>query len=259
MRTVVLISVGAIVALLVVLGCPKQQPPAPPQNPAEQAAPLSGLPIKMTVKQRTTTVAPESDGTLSLTIDDITRGQVMASLADKEGKIVLAPTSMTAGKSAPFEFGGVSYALTLEELDNELVGEDSATFVISTPSSEMAEPTTAPASGGKPPASAIDGEQSVERAKIQRLIEHVGGLKGAVVIRNGAEHAPAEAAEHLRRKWDAAGDQIATADEFIDKIASKSSTSGEPYRIRTKEGKETDAGVYLRDQLKQIEQIAPKK
>jgi hypothetical protein len=123
----------------------------------------------------------------------------------------------------------------------------------------MAESTTAPASGGKPPASAIDGEQSLERAKIQGLIEQVDGLKGAVFIRNGAEHTPAEAAEHLRRKWDAAGDQIATVDEFIDNIASKSSTSGEPYRIRTKDGKEMEAGVYLRDQLEQIEQMAPKK
>jgi hypothetical protein len=256
MRTVVLISVGAIAAVLVVLGCPKQQPPAPSQNSAEQAALLTGLPIKMTVKQRTTTAAPGSDGALSLTIDDITRGQVMASLADKEGKAVLAPTSLTAGKSATFKLGGNSYALTLEELDNEFVGEDSATFVISTPSSEMVESTAAPASGpgSQTREKSDDQDQEGERARIDRLIEHVGNLEGVVFIRNGAEHTPAQAAEHLRRKWTAAGDEIATADEFIDKIASKSSTSGEPYRIRLKDGQEIDAGDYLRKQLKETDQ-----
>jgi hypothetical protein len=256
MRTVVLISVGAIVAVLVVLGCPKQQPPAPSQNPAKQAAPLTGLPIKMTVKQRTTTAAPGSNDALSLTIDDVTRGQVMASLADKQGKVVLASASLTAGKSAPFELGGVSYVLTLEELDNELVGEDSATFIISQPNLTVAENTSAPVSGQglQTGVKSDELDQEAERTRIKCLIKHIGNLEGAVFIRNGQEHSPAEAADHLRRKWTAAGDQIATADEFIDKIARKSATSGEPYRIRLKDGKEVDAGDYLREQLKKADE-----
>src|SRR5687768_11124867 len=131
MRTVVLISVGAIAAVLLMLGCPKQQPPAPSQNAAPQVPALTGLPISMTASQRTTSAVPGSNGAIGLTIDDITRGQVIASLAAEDGKQILAPMSLAPGKSAAFQWGESRYLLTLEKLDNELIGEDSATFAIS--------------------------------------------------------------------------------------------------------------------------------
>jgi hypothetical protein len=247
MRTLVVISVGVVVAVLLLLGCPKQQPPAPPQKPVEQGQPLVGLPIKVTVNQRTTTGVPGSGGALNITIDDVTRGQVMLSLADKEGSPVLGPTSLSTGQSAEFKLGGRPYLATLEKLDNELVGDDAATFVISAPAdSTDKQPEVSAANAGS-------GEDA-ERVKIGRLIEHIGSLEGAVFIRNGTEHTPAEAAEHLRRKWEAAGTKIATAEEFVKEIASKSSTSGEPYHIRTKEGVTKDASAYLLERLKRVEQ-----
>jgi hypothetical protein len=193
---------------------------------------LPDLPVEMAVKQRSTTVVPGSDGSLRLTIDDITRGQVIASLIDAEGGSVLAATSLSRGNSAPFKFGKETYQLTLKELNNALVGEDFATFVVS--------------SGSKTAALS-------ERAKIERLLSFIESAEGDVFIRNGVEYSAKDAADHLRTKWSAAGSQIATAEDFIDKIASKSSTSGEPYQVRMASGTTVSASDYLREKLAEIE------
>jgi hypothetical protein len=232
-----------------VLGCPKKQDsPAPLPQPAPPGPVLADLPIEMTVKQRTTTAVPGSDEALSVTIDDVTRGQVMVSLADKDGNVVLGPTSLAEAKSAKFKLGEKSYSVTLSELDNELVGEDSARLVFS---------DTLPAdvsSTSDPSSRTVNGDDTVsEHDKIEKLIEHVSSLEGAVFIRNGEEHSPVEAAEHLRRKWESASGEIATADDFIEKLASKSSMSGEEYKLRLKDGTELSSGEYLLEQLQKIE------
>jgi len=250
MRTIVLITVGVALAVLLVLGCPtKPETPAPQQQPVPQPAPkLTGLPIEMTVRQRTTTVVPGSGGAVSVTIDDITRGQVMVSLAAKDGAVLLGPTSLSAGKSAEFKLGDESYFVLLEALDNELVGEDSATLVFS---------NTLPTDEAPSKMTASEAEQEtdaeLEAAKIEQLIEHVASLEGAVFIRNNEEHTPAEAAAHLRRKWEAAGVEITTAEQFIEQLASKSTVSGAPYKIRLKDGTEMPSGDYLRQRLAEME------
>ena len=106
----------------------------------------------------------------------------------------------------------------------------------------------APLSAAEPPAE--------EKAKIQKLIEHVKGLKDAVFVRNSVEYDAATAAKFLQAKWDASSGQIGSAREFIDKVATKSSTTGKPYLIRLKQGdatKDVKSGEYLRDQLALLE------
>jgi hypothetical protein len=252
MRTTVLITVGVAIALLLLFGCPKEQPPAPPQKLTPPASLLPELPAEMVVQQRTTTPAPGSEGAVQVTIDDITRGQVMVSLALKSGEPLLAPTSLREGQSASFELGGQTYHVRLEDLNNELIGDDSAILVIDDQPSEKSTIQTPPAEGTE--ASKVDAAiGDAEAARIRELIDHVRSLEGAVFIRNGQEHTPAEAAEHLQRKWDAGGDQITTADQFIEQLASQSSTSGEPYVIRFADGKETPSGPYLREQLEEMD------
>jgi hypothetical protein len=248
-RTFVLIAVGFVVAVLLVLGCPKQQETPPPLQQAPPSGPvLADLPIEMTVKQRTTTAVPGSDEALSVTIDDVTRGQVMVSMADKSGNIVLAPTSLAAGKSATFKLGEDSYSVALKKLDNELVGDDSATLVLSDwpPAKELSQDDSTSQDKNA-------NETASEHDKIEMLIDYVGSLEGAVFIRNGEEHSPTEAADHLRRKWESAGNEIATANDFIEKLASRSSVSGEEYKLRFKDGTELRSSEYLRDQLQKIE------
>jgi hypothetical protein len=95
-----------------------------------------------------------------------------------------------------------------------------------------------------------------EKTKIEKLIEHVRDLKDAVFVRNGVEYDAATAAKFIKGKWDANAAEIASAREFIEKAATKSSTSGKPYLIRLKQGdatKEFKSGEYLLEQLKLLE------
>jgi len=190
--------------------------------------------VTITLTQRSNQIIPGSNG-VRLIIDDVTRGQVMVSLAAKDGSSILAPRSMTQDATVNFRVGSESYTITLTELKNALLGVDHATFVIK-----------GPASTGMS-----------ETAKIEALIAHVESLNGAVFIRNKTEHPPKEAAAHLRTKWNAVKDQIATARDFIDKLATSSSTSNEPYTIRLSDGKTRPAGEYLHEQLQELEKPPP--
>jgi len=91
-----------------------------------------------------------------------------------------------------------------------------------------------------------------EKEKIEALIKHIEGLKDAKFVRNNTEYDAKAAATFLRGKWDNAKD-VKTAKDFIDKCATKSSTTGKDYLIRMKDGKEKKSADYLKDELKKIE------
>jgi len=93
-----------------------------------------------------------------------------------------------------------------------------------------------------------------EKEKIEALIERVGQLKDVKIIRNGWSYEPATAARFLRGKWVANDAEIKTARDFIDKVASISGTSGKPYLIRFKDGRELPSREFLLAELRTIEQ-----
>jgi hypothetical protein len=98
-----------------------------------------------------------------------------------------------------------------------------------------------------------DGKPLGEDEKIKALIETVRTLKDATFIRNGDEYDCKAAAQHMERKWKAGRKEIKTARDFIELAASKSSRSGEPYRIRFKDGKEQNSGAFLTAELDRLE------
>lgn len=104
---------------------------------------------------------------------------------------------------------------------------------------------------------AVEGDDDVkpltEEQKIKSLIAAVRELKDATFIRNGDEHDCAAAAEHMQRKWKAGRKQIKTARDFIRLAASASSRSGEPYRIRFKDGTERTSEEFLTAELDKLE------
>lgn len=89
-----------------------------------------------------------------------------------------------------------------------------------------------------------------EKARIEGLIAHVSGLKNASFIRNGKNYDAKDAAEFLRRKWQAKQKEIKTVEQFIEKVATFSGTTGRPYKIRFSDGREVKCGDYLKEQLK---------
>jgi hypothetical protein len=101
-----------------------------------------------------------------------------------------------------------------------------------------------------------DEKPLTEKQKIEALIKHIEGLEDAKFVRNGREHDAKTAAKFLRGKWEANEARIKTAKDFIEKAASASSTTGKPYLIRFKDGKEVKTGDYLREELKKIEKAA---
>ena len=93
------------------------------------------------------------------------------------------------------------------------------------------------------------GQQDLERAKIDYLIDSIAQLHDAVFIRNGTEYTSAQAADHLRLKLRNAGARVRTAEDFIARCATGSSVSGEKYRIRFADGRVVDNAVFLRQKL----------
>ena len=94
---------------------------------------------------------------------------------------------------------------------------------------------------------------TAERQKIEALIKYVGGLKDAHFIRNGSSYEVSTAVRFLRGKWESNDAQVKTARDFIDKVASFSGTSGKPYLIRFKDGKEIPSREFLAAELQRIE------
>ena len=68
-------------------------------------------------------------------------------------------------------------------------------------------------------------------------------------FRNGTEYNARDAADHLRGKLGHAGGKVKTAEDFIAGVASKSSVSGEPYKVKLSDGKEIETGPWLSEVL----------
>jgi hypothetical protein len=97
---------------------------------------------------------------------------------------------------------------------------------------------------------ALAAEPKTEDAKIQGLIDHIGGMANAKFYRNGSEYDAKSAAKFLKAKWDKRKKEIHSAEEFIAKVATKSSTTGKPYLIKLEDGKQVECGPYLSGRLK---------
>ena len=83
---------------------------------------------------------------------------------------------------------------------------------------------------------------------IQHLIGYVSG-SGLRFIRNSSEYTPAEAAEHMNRKYQHFRDAIETPEDFIELCATKSLLSGKPYLVVSGQGKELRTSDWLRTEL----------
>lgn len=200
-------------------------------------AAIADLPVSVTIKQRSSQSVPGAAGKLSLQIDDVTRGKVKVTVMAQGNARLLGPLSMKQGDSADFQFSGSDYSLKLEELNDALIGDDFASFVID--------------ESGRSPVTGRD--LATESDKIDRLIGAVETMQDAVFVRNGVEYPAVDAANHLRRKRDATKSNVRTAEDFVELVASRSSVTGEEYQIRFPDGSTTSARTFLRNKLATLE------
>jgi len=91
-----------------------------------------------------------------------------------------------------------------------------------------------------------------EKQKIEALIKQVAALKDASFVRNGWSYNADKAATFLQLKWEANAAEVKTARDFIDNVASISGTSGKPYLIRFKDGREILSHDFLLAELKKL-------
>jgi len=100
----------------------------------------------------------------------------------------------------------------------------------------------APANAAQPPLNAL--------TEIEYLLQYIE-TSGCSFYRNGTWYDGPHAQAHLRTKYDylSGRNLIGSAEDFIDKAATKSSLSGTPYRIRCNDGMEVDSGPWLHQLL----------
>jgi hypothetical protein len=84
-----------------------------------------------------------------------------------------------------------------------------------------------------------------ERARIEGLLAALSAQEDLAFVRNGQAYPAQKAASHLRAKLKRAGDKVATAEEFIEHLASGSSMSGRPYLVRYPDGREEPSRDYF--------------
>ncbi len=96
---------------------------------------------------------------------------------------------------------------------------------------------------------------NLEEKKINYLLNKISKVEGKFV-RNDKEHSPQDAVKHMKMKlataqnsWFAPKKSEWTAKMFIEKIASKSSFSGNPYKIKFNNGRVILVQPWLIKQL----------
>jgi len=193
---------------------------------------FTGDSVKMTIIQRQLKEVPGSDGYLSVYIDDITGGQVLLTIMTADRQNLVDQTSVSRGDSLTFTIGEEKYRLTVETLVNFISGDDYGIFTIY----RLAPPKV---------------DEKREREKIERLIDVIEG-SDVTFIRDDKEYTPKEAAEHIRKKYEYARENIHTLEEFIDKVASHSWISRRDYLVRLSDGTEVTASKWLHEQAAKL-------
>lgn len=87
--------------------------------------------------------------------------------------------------------------------------------------------------------------------EIDHLIASVG-KDGCRFVRNDRRYSRGSARAHLRSKWELNSHYVNSTEDFINKIASTSATTGEPYILRCRGGEETIAKEWFFAQLSNL-------
>ncbi len=101
--------------------------------------------------------------------------------------------------------------------------------------------------------SALAGPGQQARQEIAQLMDGLSNSQ-CEFQRNGKWYGRVDARAHLQRKYDylLKRDLVDTAEQFIERAASKSSLSGRAYRVRCPGQPEQEAGAWFLARLKSL-------
>lgn len=186
---------------------------------------------RMTIYQRTSKWLPGADGALRVQLGDITAGQVAVTIHGPRSELFVETMSMRNGDTLSLPLADQDYVLRLDKLVNLLIGQDYGVFSLI-------------------PVCLIE----VERIDaLLRLIESAG----ATFIRNDQELSNEAFAALLRAKHQHYGRGNVSVTDFIDQVATRSSTTGKRYRVKLPDGDVLDADTWLRQQAANIVVVEP--
>ena len=94
----------------------------------------------------------------------------------------------------------------------------------------------------------------VAQREIDHLLQFVE-TSNCTFVRNGEPHPGKDARSHLEMKYSFVKFRLSTADEFVQYLATESSTSHEPYLVICN-NKERPAGAWLAEELKRYRKVA---
>lgn len=173
--------------------------------------------FEFSLEQRHSIQLPSHLANTYCEIDDITGGQTILTIKSSESIII--SRSISEGDIINFSISNKTYNLECIELKNYLIGDDFAIFKISEDSAKT------------------EIKLNNSNENIELFIQKISN-SNVIFIRNGVEHNSQEAAEHLKNKWKNDGSNSMKLDDFISKYATKSSLSGEFYKVKLASGEE---------------------
>jgi hypothetical protein len=103
------------------------------------------------------------------------------------------------------------------------------------------------------PAVAQAQPSAAEQARIDRLIDAVAKRTDIKFVRNKKDYSGSQAADFLRGKLKWRLDKVATVQDFIEQVGTRSTTSGDVYRVRLADGRLLSSADFLRQELRRIE------
>ncbi len=175
--------------------------------------------VKLTIHQRASRKLPGSNGNLEIHFGDITAGHVAVAVYGPNGEMVGNTKTMAEGDTLSLHLVEQDYVLRLDKLVNFLVGPDYGVV------------TLMPL-------------HQFERNKIDVLLRAIERTD-ATFLRNGNEMSGEGFAAHLRAKHAHYGPRSASLHTFIEAVATRSSTTGELYRVKLPSGEIVDADKWL--------------
>ena len=95
---------------------------------------------------------------------------------------------------------------------------------------------------------------ATEEKLIDTLIQRVSKMSAMVFMRNGSEYNAADAAKHMQAKYDHFKKELVTAEDFIERCASRSEMTGQAYKVKLNNGTVRDANEFLNSELRTLRQ-----
>jgi Fe-S oxidoreductase len=99
---------------------------------------------------------------------------------------------------------------------------------------------------------------AAEEKLIDTLILRVSKMDAMIFLRNGNEYTAADAAKHMQAKYDYFKKELVTAEDFIDRCASRSEMTGQAYKVKLTNGAVRDANEFLNSELRALRQQVKK-